>query len=475
VPNPHPKKVKGSKGTEVVREQRPIKRVIAYLRISKDRETQTSIETQEFEIRRLCEYSRWEVVAVLGDPGKSAYKKGVLRPQYVETIKMIERGQADGVVVFRLDRFSRSAEEFWDAWQAIKKAGGHFVSVSEKFDTSSKLGEAMLFLVATLAEMESEAKSDRARPMHAKQQRDGLVAGGPRPYGYDKVNSRDNDNKGAILTINEREADLLRIAAAHILAGGSIRGFINEFQPTSSQATKAMTHRGLTRCLTAPTIAGGRIHDGVFVRGCWEPILDFDTWTQVQEYLGNEDRKRPGFRPDIAYLLTAGIMVCSKCEHSVSIRNWVDKRTRATSKRYVCRNCGPSINVDIADPIVVERLFEIVPQSKWESWMTSGMGWDASILADIEDKLAAVDTAWSAGKMSTERWMNLTAELNDQKEAAMNNEPLDLPNVPNLREAWPTMSLEDQRRVLNQAIDSVTLLPLSFGRDPQMRIVVKGK
>src|SRR3982750_954761 len=125
MPNPHPKLVKGSRRTTPKSERRAIRRVIAYIRISKDRETQTSIETQELEIRRYCDFKGWEVVKVMGDPGKSAYKKGTLRPEYNQAIKMIESGQADAIVVFRLDRFSRSVDEFWTALQAIANAGGN--------------------------------------------------------------------------------------------------------------------------------------------------------------------------------------------------------------------------------------------------------------------------------------------------------------------------------------------------------------
>lgn len=478
--NPHPKLVKGSRRTTPKKETRAIKRVIAYIRISRDRETQTSIETQEMAIRRHCEYMGWEVVTVMGDPGKSAYKKGVLRPQYNEAIRMIERGQVDAIVVFKLDRFSRSASEFWDAWNAIKNAGGHFISVTEQLDTSSKLAEGMLFLIATFAEMESEMKSDRAKPMHALQQQKGFVAGGPRPYGYDKVNSKDNDNKGARLTINEKEAELIRMAAIHVIDGGSIRGFINKFQPQSSQATKALTHRGLRRILLSPTIIGCRIHNGKLIRadkedGGWDEIISREQWDAIRIAIDGEERKRPGFRPDIAYLLTAGLMICGKCGKSLTARNWVHKTTREITKRYQCRDCGPSIDMDIADAIATAKLFETVTQDVWASWQTAGMGWDSAVLDEIESAMALVDKKYHAGEMSMQRWIDNMGALESRKEAAINQEPLDIPIVDNLRDSWDEFDLEDQRRVMAQAFNKIELMPLSLSRDPKLRIQFNGE
>jgi DNA invertase Pin-like site-specific DNA recombinase len=478
--NPHPKLVKGSKRTTPKKETRAIKRVIAYIRISKDRETQTSIETQEIAIRRLCEYNGWEVVTVMGDPGKSAYKKGVLRPQYNEAIRMIERGQVDAIVVFKLDRFSRSASEFWDAWQAIKNAGGHFISYSEQLDTSSKLAEGMLFLIATFAEMESEMKSDRAKPMHALQQQKGFVAGGPRPYGYDKVNSKDNDGKGARLTINESEAGLIRMAAAHVIDGGSIRGFINKFQPESSQAAKALTHRGLRRILLSPTIIGCRIHDGKLMKadkenGGWDEIISREQWDAIRAAIDGDERKRPGFRPDIAHLLTAGLIVCGKCEKRLGTRNWVHKTTKEKTMRYMCRDCGPSIDMDIADEIVTAKLFDTVTQDVWESWQTAGMGWDSSVLDEIETAMALVDKKYHDGAMSMQRWIDNMGKLEVRKEKATNQEPMDIPIVANLRESWDGFDLEDKRRVITQAFDKIELMPLSLSRDPKLRIQFNGE
>lgn len=480
---PRPKLVKGSRRTTPKKETRAIRRVIAYIRISKDRETQTSIETQEFEIRRFCDFKGWEVIKVMGDPGKSAYKKGVLRPEYNEAIRMIERGQADAIVVFRLDRFSRSVDEFWTALQAIQNAGGHFVSATEEYDTSSKLAKALLYLTATFAEMESDMKSERAKPMHANQQRKGFVPSGPRPYGYDKINSKERDGKGAQLIVNEKEAELIRMAAAHVIAGGSIRGFINTFQPQSSQSSKEMTHRGLRRTLLSPTIIGCRVHNGELIqaeidKGGWEPIISRELWNQVREAIDGDERKRPGFRPDIAYLLTAGLILCGKCGKSLTARNWVsrakDGTVRDTTKRYMCRDCGPSIDMDIADEIVTAKLFQKVPQSQWSTWQTMGLGWDAGVMAEIEEAMSLVDKKYHAGQMSMQRWIDNMAELEKKQEAAINQEPMDIPIVENLRDSWDDFDLEDKRRVLALAFDKIELMPLSLSRDPLLRIQFDG-
>jgi len=466
--------------------KRTVKRAVKYRRVSVIRDNMTTMETQDELITEYCNASnrKWEIVADLGDPGISAYS-GKNRPDFEKAIRMIETGQADAIVVFRLDRFSRSIGEFWEAWERIKAAGGTFVSVTENFDTSSDFGEMMLLILAAFAQMESRAKSERAIPMHDFQKENGYVPGGPRPYGYDRIKSKgkakdapkDENGRsiGAILTINETEAELIRTAAKYILNGGTLKGFINEHQPTSSQSRKEMTAHGLKYVLINPTTAGLRqLTEGGFSKGCWEPILDRKDWDALRTILLDPSRvnnQTNSINQGTQYLLS-GLLTCGKCGGTCYSRNWTHTTTGKKSMRYCCRQCSVSMDMDTVDGLVLNHLMTEVPQSKWESWKTSGMGWNPEILADLENRLMAFDRQFDSGNMSESRWLMATANIQEQMKAATNNEPImDLPDIDNLADGFDGLELSDKRQVIKQAFRSINLNPFGGIHRQAERIV----
>jgi hypothetical protein len=234
-----------------------------------------------------------------------------------------------------------------------------------------------------------------------------------------------------------------------------------------------MTYRGLRHTLTNPTTAGLRefkhAEDGTgFQRGCWDAILPRDDWEALREILLDPARRSTS-KNERAHLLS-GILRCSKCDKAVFSRNWNNPKTKAKTKRYACPTCWTSLEMTAADSIALDALWEAVPQSKWQTWISAGKGWDPAVLADIESRMAFVDRQFTAGKMNENRYLKMMGELDEQLSAAENQEPLNIPQVPNLRDAWDGFDLIDQQRVLNQAFARIKMLPQSGSRDPRTRI-----
>ena len=87
-------------------------RAVGYVRISKDRDEETSTETQEQSIRAYCTAHGWEVVDVLVEPGRSAYKASRSnRPKFRKARELIDTGAATALVVWKIDRACRDAED----------------------------------------------------------------------------------------------------------------------------------------------------------------------------------------------------------------------------------------------------------------------------------------------------------------------------------------------------------------------------
>jgi len=317
----------------------------------------------------------------------------------------------------------------------------------------------MLNLVVGFAEMESEMKSQRAIPMHALLKEQGKVGPGPRPYGYERTNSK--NGSGACLTQIPREAKLLQTAAEWVLGGKSLSSFIHRHQPTSSQANKKMTYHGLRSSLINPTTAGLRTWDESpdgYSQGNWDAILDRETWNKVVALITDPERRAHTSSTAKSHLLS-GLMTCPECDKNVHARGWVSNTTKQRTKRYACPTCYRSVDMAAADPVAVEMLFDAVPESKWQSWQTSGMGWDSEVIDDIESRLAAVDKQFSSRAINENTWLTMRADLDTQLAQCQNAEPLDIPMIPHLRNGWDELSLHDKQRVFRQAFASIHILP----------------
>src|SRR4051794_32075589 len=99
------------------------RRAVIYVRISKDRDNETSTTTQRAEAEQYAKRKGWTVVAVEKDEGRSAFKANSKRPGFDRAMNMIETGAAEILIVWRLDRFARGIVSFWDSWRRIDAAG----------------------------------------------------------------------------------------------------------------------------------------------------------------------------------------------------------------------------------------------------------------------------------------------------------------------------------------------------------------
>ena len=121
-----------------------------YARQSVDKKGSLSIEGQI----ELCRKFAAGELRIFSDRGFSG--KNMRRPAFGELMEAVEAGEIERIVVYRLDRFSRSLADFSRIWEVLQKNGVAFLSVSEQFDTSSPVGRAMLSIVMTFAQLERE-------------------------------------------------------------------------------------------------------------------------------------------------------------------------------------------------------------------------------------------------------------------------------------------------------------------------------
>src|SRR5258705_3128143 len=136
------------------------------------------------------------------------------RPALRKLLDDVEAGKVDVIVVYKVDRLTRSLADFAKLVELFDKYNVSFVSVTQQFNTTTSMGRLTLNVLLSFAQFEREVTSERIRDKIAASKRKGLWVGGMVPLGY--------DTKDRKISVNEPEADLVRIIFRRYLKLGSI-------------------------------------------------------------------------------------------------------------------------------------------------------------------------------------------------------------------------------------------------------------
>lgn len=169
-----------------------------YARQSLFKEDSISIETQMDMASRACK----NPIRYYRDSGFSG--GNTKRPEYIRLMADIKKGIIKRVVVYKLDRFSRSLLDFVNAWEYMAKYHVEFVSVTENFDTSTPMGEAMLLMAVVFAQLERKQISARVKDNYYARAPQGNWIGGPAPYGFTLKPYEGNGDYKNTLISNEK-------------------------------------------------------------------------------------------------------------------------------------------------------------------------------------------------------------------------------------------------------------------------------
>lgn len=207
--------------------------IALYSRQSIDKENSISIETQlEYCKAMIRHEERQYEVKCFSDKGYSG--KDTKRPAFQKLMKDIRRGKVKKVIVYKLDRVSRSLIDFVDMLAEFKKYNVEFVSSQECFDTSSPYGEMICKILMVFAEFERTSIINRIKDAYDKRSDMGLYTGGRKVYGYDLedaviggiktkryvVNPEESAHIKYIFEVYSQSAVTLRMLQANLLENG---------------------------------------------------------------------------------------------------------------------------------------------------------------------------------------------------------------------------------------------------------------
>ena len=176
-----------------------------YARQSILKEDSFSIEMQIERAKSYCESQGWESEVYI-DEGYSG--KDTDRPSFQTMIDNLEK--YNYVVVYKLDRISRSIRDFFDLIEVFNEKKIGFQSLTERFDTTTPMGRAMLSIMAVFAQLERETIAERVRDNMLDRASMGLWNGGPVPLGFQADKEVFNGKESSVLLIDDEENELVK-------------------------------------------------------------------------------------------------------------------------------------------------------------------------------------------------------------------------------------------------------------------------
>ena len=489
-----------------------------YARQSVDKADSISIDSQiDF-----CKYElRGNAFREYRDKGFSG--KNTDRPQFQHLIQDIEAGLIARVVVYKLDRISRSILDFSNLMELFQKHGVEFVSSTEKFDTSTPMGRAMLNICIVFAQLERETIQKRVADAYHSRTRKGIRMGGRTPYGYTEEPFVIQGITTKRLTADPEAAENIKLMYAMYsqpqTSFGDVARFFSEndilvngkslFKTTLSELLRnpvyvqadmdiydffknngaeiegdAADFTGLTGCrlFRNKNIASKskfHLHDKILVPSPHEGIVPSDLWLKCRKKMISNQTYQPARKPRQTWL--AGKTKCGRCGYALMSRNNGDMvsymrcRKRVESKGG-CPGCGTIRTHDLEQLIyqsILEKLREfkslsghsVIPSNPK---LTAAKVELAQVESDIE-KL--VDSLIGANATLVKLANRKAEELESRRQSlVMIIADLSAAEMPSAKltkiyghlDDWENTSIDDKRRVVDSLIAVIRATSVSI-------------
>ena len=316
-----------------------INKVALYVRVSTTSQLEEgySIEEQKAKLESYCDIKDWHIYKVYTDGGFSG--STTERPALEQLIKDAQSKLFDTVLVYKLDRLSRSQKDTLYLIEDIfLKNNIEFVSLLENFDTSTPFGRAVIGLLSVFAQLEREQIKERmqlGKLGRAKAGKSMMWAKTSYGYNYDKETGS--------MTINEYESLAIKEIYSSYLAGMSItklRDKINEEYPKQP----AWSYRTIRGILANPVYCGLNQYKGQTFQGTHKPIISLVDFEQTQKELAKRQQTAKELsnpRPFQAKYMLSGLAQCGYCHAPLKVILGAVRKDGTRFKRYECYQRHP--------------------------------------------------------------------------------------------------------------------------------------
>ena len=236
----------------------------AYVRVSTEDQAKggVSLEAQEARLKQYAEMANWQLFKVYVDAGLSA--GSTARPAFQEMLEDARDGRINVILVYKLDRFSRSLKDIILTIDELKQLNVDFVSMTESIDTSTPIGKVMFHIIGAFAEFERDVIAQRTSMGMNQKAKKGHAEYRP-PFGYVFVEGK--------LRVQEDDADVVRAIFRDRVSGMSLRRLERKY---------GIEFTSVRWILRNPIYIGLLRWKGELIPGKHQPIIDHETWDDVQ-------------------------------------------------------------------------------------------------------------------------------------------------------------------------------------------------
>lgn len=342
------------------------KRCAIYTRKSTDEGLDKDFNSLEAQFDACAAYIRsqaskgWTIIDKHYDDG--GYSGGnTNRPGLQQLLKDINNGEVDVVVVYKLDRISRSLRDFTELDGIFSRHGASMVSVTQQIDTSTSMGRMIVNLLMSFAQFEREMTSHRVRDKMSASRKKGMWTGGIVPYGYRSVDSKlvvDPENAPKVLYAFQQYADNRSYLE-------TARKLNERFGYHHGSRRWNVMH---VKTLLNMAWPAGRVRDGktgeIFV-GQHEAIVPFELWLSVQQEIASRRKTLQTARCESSAPLK-GLIKCGYCGCAMVPTHAGKKRPGHSNFHYYrCDNTHKHVTEDcplknISGAAIEEPIFNLV-------------------------------------------------------------------------------------------------------------------
>lgn len=312
-----------------------MKRVGIYVRVStlEQAEEGYSISEQTAKLEKFCEIKEWKVYKTYTDPGFSG--SNIKRPAIKELIRDVQHNKLDCVLVYKLDRLSRSQKDtlylIEDVFNAHNVA---FLSLNENFDTSTPFGKAMIGILSVFAQLEREQIKERMQLGKLGRAKAGKVMSWTNiAFGYKYVDGH--------YIVDQYQAKIIQDVYHDYLSGMGITKIADNLNNQGHPGKDIRWTSRAIRIILENNLYVGKVkYRGQVFDGDHEAIVDDELFNEVQKQLKERQieayEKSGGTRPFQAKYMVSGLLKCGECGASFELIQGHRRKDNTRVRHYKC-------------------------------------------------------------------------------------------------------------------------------------------
>lgn len=479
--------------------------IAIYVRQSIDKKDSLSIDTQiNFCLKEIESTSKYTVYKDKGFSGKN-----VDRPEFKKLMTSIRNKEISKLIVYRLDRISRSITDFANIIDILEEHNVDFISANEKFDTSTPVGKAMLYIIMVFAQLERETIAERIKDNYYSRGKTGVWLGGTAPIGFKNEKIKKDGKIVATIAPTEDLELVKKIYDLYANTNSSLGGIAKEIRKNTDEMWNNIK---LSRILQNPAyvkadvdiyhyykskkcIIVNDIEEFTGVKGCnlygkrersknkyrnledhvlsislHDGIIDSQTWLICQRKLaGNVQIKNTGKGK---HTWLTGLVKCGYCGYSMNVKVYKNYKYLNCSGRYIKDNiCSKKLethHVQYIEDYIEQSIKSFLPHLSNHVNVNKPFVNEVELnklkmeLFNIETQIDNLLNNMANGNETLIAYINkkiIELDKNRERVLISINENsikpvnLDIPNI----DDWNNYSLEQKRDVCNKLISKILI------------------